>query len=146
MPRGSHLLSHRAPDAIGSSGRRNELPATHAALDFVENEQHVAFVANPAQSFQKLASKMIVATFTLNRFDNDGRDVSSFFLQNRANLVLSLALLLSGFASPILQRQREVQCGCADARPWKLRKVVDLACIRVRQAHRIAAATVKRFL
>ena len=58
----------------------------HPALHFVENEQHFILVADPAERLQPFATEMIVATFTLDRLDNNRGDVETALLHELHDL------------------------------------------------------------
>ncbi len=49
----------------------------HAALHFVENQEHFVLVADAAERSQPFAAEMIVATFALDRLDDDRGDVDA---------------------------------------------------------------------
>ncbi len=49
----------------------------HAALHFVEDQQHFVLVADPAQRLQPFAAEMVVAAFALDRLDDDRGDVET---------------------------------------------------------------------
>src|SRR5258708_1432941 len=65
---------------------------THAALDFVEDEQYFIFVADGAEGLQKLTSKMIVASFALDWLNNDRGYVGAFLSKDLSNLFFSQLL------------------------------------------------------
>ncbi len=72
---GQHAEMLAAPVAAGRS---------HAALHFVENEQHFVLVADAAQRLQPFAAEMIVAAFALDRLDDDRGDVDAALLRRTA--------------------------------------------------------------
>src|ERR1043166_6843667 len=87
---------------------------------------------------------MIVAAFALDWFDNDCRDVVTFLFDDFADFRLGLFLFCSGIFVSISKRQGKINRRRFDPRPWKLREVIGLARVGIRQAHRVTAATVKR--
>ena len=50
---------------------------THAALHFVEDEEHLVLVANLSQFLQPFAAEMIVAALALDRLNDDGANVDA---------------------------------------------------------------------
>src|SRR5205085_8667719 len=72
-----------------------------AALHFVENQEDIACVADFAQLTQPLAPEMIVAAFALDRFDDDGANVGSAFLNEVTNFRFASVLALDYVALAI---------------------------------------------
>src|SRR6185503_19294270 len=60
---------------------RKHLPgATHSRLHFIDDQQNSMLIADPPQSLEKTFRRRDVTTFTLHRFNHDGRD----FLRRRS--------------------------------------------------------------
>src|SRR5712691_9951183 len=89
---------------------------------------------------------MIVSTFTLDRFNDDGGDVRSFAGDNLADLRLGPLLLLHDLRGPARFGERVVEARGHHARPGELGEIIGLARFGVRQTQRIAGASVERAL
>ena len=73
----------------------------HPALHFVKNEEHFILVADPAEGLQPFATEMIVATFTLDRLDNNRGDVETALLHELHDLGFGFFLPLDHVAGPL---------------------------------------------
>ena len=54
----------------------------HAALHFVEDEEHIVLVADLAQRLEEFTPEMVVSPFPLNRLDNNRGDVVALLRQD----------------------------------------------------------------
>ncbi len=116
---------------------------SHAGLHFVENQQDVILVANLSQRLKPFLAEMMIPAFALNRFDDDRRDVHALLRNDVADLLFRNFFLRRDIFGALRFGQREINERRADARPRELGEVGDLFRVGVRQAHRVAAATVK---
>ena len=99
----------------------------HAALDFVEDEQHVVLVANPAQRLQEFAPEMVVAALALDRLDDDRGDVRGLLGEHVADLLECQLFLLDDRRLALGGRQGEVQARarrCAARGTWRSRAIL----------------------
>src|SRR5580765_1998368 len=116
---------------------------THPTLHFIEDQQNVVFIADRAQSLQKLAPKMIVATLALYWFDDNRGDIRAFRGNYISDLLLCYLFFFDHPSDAFLWRHREIEAWTGHARPWKFSKIGNLARVRVREAHRVARAPVE---
>ena len=94
----------------------------HAALHFVEDEQHLVLVANAAQGAEQFAAEMIVAALALDRLDNDGGDIGAFLPNEFHDLRFGAFFLRDDVGFALCFRQREVDARSGNARPGELRE------------------------
>src|SRR6267142_2294118 len=119
---------------------------THAALDFVEDQQYFILVADCAQRLQKLAAKMIISSFALDRLNNNRRDIDAFRRDYVTNLFLGQFLLFDYRSVAFVWRQVKIKARTRNSRPRKLGEISNLARIRIGEAHGVTRATVERLL
>src|SRR5207237_8155605 len=82
---GLHIEMLAAPAAAGRA---------EAGLDFVENQNDSILVTNLPQFPQPFAAEMIIAAFALDRFNNNGGNIDSAFIDEFSNLGLRFFLAL----------------------------------------------------
>src|SRR2546423_10671188 len=99
--------------APGSAGR------SKAALHFVENQQHLVLIADRAQLREELAPEMIVAAFTLDRLDDNRRDINPALLDEFPNLFLGLLFARDQVRFALRFRQRKVDRWIGNPRPFE---------------------------
>ena len=118
----------------------------HAALDFVEYEQHFVFVAYLAQLLEEFRAEVVVSAFALYRFDDDRGD--SVWVVHQGVLDLFDGLRFEPFDVAEMLFEREGYLRVDDARPFG-EFGVALMLVRVvgvRNGERVAAASVEGFV
>ena len=125
------------------------LPAPHrtgqadARLHFVEDEEELELVGQAAQAAEELRAEMVVSSFSLDRLEDERRDVALGLGAGFPDLELDPPFGGLGLAQD-LGRDREAQPGAGEAGPVENREVLGLAGIgRVRQGEGVAGAPVK---
>src|SRR5262245_1029816 len=96
----------------------------HPALDFVETQQDIVFVRNLSQFLEPFTAKMIVATFALDRLDDDGADVDVALLDEVADFALGLLFALDHIRLTLGFWQAKIDGRTRDAGPIKFRKQI----------------------
>src|SRR5205085_12026888 len=119
---------------------------SEAALDFVENQQHLVLVADLAEPLEEFTSEMIVAALALDRLDDDRRNINTAFLNETADLLLRSLCSRDHVGCALRFRQRKIDRRIRDARPFEFGEQIRLARIGIRQAHGVAAAAVEGVL
>src|SRR5437868_15014479 len=112
-------------------------------LHFVETQQDVALVADFPQLAQPFATEMIVAPFSLDRFDYDRGDVGPAFIDECPNFRFRFFLALNHIAFALIFREGKIDCWIGNPRPVELGEQIRLARIGIGQAHGITGTTMK---
>ena len=79
-------------------------------------------VADAPEGPQPFTAEMIVATFPLNRFNDDGRDIRASFGDALKNLLLRFFFPSNCIGFPLGRSQRKINIRTRDTRPIELRK------------------------
>src|SRR3954464_9823474 len=116
----------RAPFSPGRS---------HSTLHFIKNKEHLILVAKTAESLEPFPAKMVVAAFTLNRFDDDGGNIDAAFSNELHDLLLRFLFSLDYFIESICFGKCEVDAGGGNTRPIEFGEEVRLPRIGIGQTH-----------
>src|SRR5205807_1205214 len=92
------------------------------ALNLVENQEHLIFIANFPQLPQPFAAEMIIAAFALDRFDDDGSDVGPALSDESPDFRFRFFLPRDHIAFPLIFRQGKIDCRIGNSRPVEFRK------------------------
>src|SRR5437016_7298703 len=98
----------------------------HAALHFVENQQDIVFVGNISQLLQPFTAKMIVASFALDRLDNNRANVDVALLNEITDLALGFLFPLNHVRLAFRFRQRKIDGWTRNAGPIEFREQIRL--------------------
>src|SRR5581483_12381124 len=101
--------------------------------DFVENQQRLVLVADSAQRPQPFAPEMVVSAFSLDRLNNNGRNVTPARGKDLPDLGCGLLFLFGHRGHPLGFGKGKVNEWTWNARPGKFREEVGLARFGVRQ-------------
>src|SRR5437763_14836722 len=86
---------------------------------------------------------MIVAPFSLDRFDYDRGDVGPAFIEEFTNFRFGFFLALNHIALSLIFREGKIDCWVVNPRPVELGEQIRLALVGIGQAHGITGTTMK---
>ena len=116
----------------------------HARLHFVKNQEHFVFITNGPQGLKPFLPEMIIATFPLDGFNDNGGDVGAFLRDVFSDLCFRNPLFFGHSLAALRFRQRKINERRAHAWPGKLGEVRGLFGVRVGQAQRVTAPAMER--
>ena len=115
----------------------------HAALHFVEDEEHFVFVAYLAKLLEELCAEVVVSAFALYRLDDDGGDSVGIVHQRVLDLLYRLRFEPFDVAEMLFKREGYLRVDYA--RPFSKFRIalVLVRVVGVRDGESVAAASVE---
>src|SRR5437667_8610480 len=118
----------------------------HPGLHLVKNEQHLVLLANLPEQLEEFAPEMVIAAFTLDRFNDDRRNMFPFLCQNIADLFFGESLFLNHGPGALVRWQGKINARVRDPRPGELGEEIGLPRLSIGKADGIPRSSMKRAL